>query len=204
MKGMKKVLVFAAMMITAFAMSVSVQAASSKASQAKKAYRKFLSTNAAKYVEQSQGRNSNLRFALVDINYDGTPELYVDVKGKAMSYFAYINGKVVKIGTNTYSRCTARYPKSRVLKYSISGARGCSYKMYLRFNGKNRMTELVKITYPNGRTGYTYATSGVPSTRRNISKNTYYNILNSYNLKGAKGFPTIVKNTSSNRSRYCA
>lgn len=112
-------------------LAVPVQA--STAGSAKKAYKKFLSQSKIKWSDMYFARDA-FRFALVDINGDKVPELYVEnwsaygYQGQCALY-AYVKGKVKEV--YHFGNCQAMecyYPSKGV--FVDSGGRMGYYPTY--------------------------------------------------------------------------
>ena len=118
-----------------------INAESSKAKQAKKAYAKFLS-NRDNIVMCND--LTEVDFDLFDLNRDGVPELVVTPDDDYHVYvYAYVNGKVKEVGYG-FSGEEKYYPNKSIF-YTITWHSGIESIYYYKFDGKE-MKELASAS----------------------------------------------------------
>lgn len=134
--------------------------AGSKSTEAKEAYKNLLERGADYWIgwhttlnEYDEDYDID-KFALIDMDKNGVPELVVTGDNMYHSYFyAYVNGKVKLIGGG-FSGYVKFYPNKKLIISKVMHM-GCTSITYYKFNGKKLVKKAESVTNDvyNSRTG---------------------------------------------------
>lgn len=180
-----------------------VQAAST-AAKAKAAYASILKRPFP--WSDSYMNPSDLRFAVIDINNDKVPELYVGTKKWDYSYdyklLGYVDNKVKCLYSfRRGSKLQKFYPsKGTILCYGEYN-KGRNEKIYLKFNGK-KLTPQVSQLYSRLDGTSRYSIPGANNTYKTISKAKYNSIVKTLTAGTAKNAPKLYNNIAAYRTKY--
>lgn len=208
-KGMKRFLNLLASYTMAFLvivavvfsiMPINVQAAS-KASDAKNAYNAFLKKSV--YWGDSYKKPSRLKFALVDLNNDKVPELYVYSMDWDYNYdyklYGYVGGKVKCLYSfRRFSKISKFYPSKGVFVYYGEFNRGVKEKIYFKYDGK-KAVQKARSCISELYNSQAYESS----VNKNISKSKFNSTVKKLvGSASAKSVPGLYQNNSANREKY--
>ena len=149
---------------------------------------------------------SDLRFAVIDINNDKIPELYVGTKKWDYNYdyklLGYVNNKVKCLYSFTRgSKLQKFYPsKGTILCYGEYN-KGRTERTYLQFNGKT-LTPKVSQLYSRLNGTSSYSIPGANNTYKTISKAKYNSMVKSLTSGTAKNAPKLYNNIAAYRTKY--
>lgn len=170
---------------------------------AKKAYKAFLSEENELWCEGYYTTDKKTKFAVLDLNKDGVPELLVETgqgygagDASAMAVYAYVNGKVKFI--TSYNNTIGHY-------FYCNKAGGVEYYqdsntiLYQSFNGKTMVTKAKVIIKYTGKSTYRSGNG------KKISRKKFNAVLKNLQ-KNAKTQSSakirMYKNTKKNRNKY--
>lgn len=149
---------------------------------------------------------SDLLFAVIDINNDKIPELYVKTKKWDYSYeyklLGYVNNKVKCLYSFTRgSKLQNFYPtKGTILCYG-EYSKGRNEKKYLKFNGQTLVAQASQM-YSRLNGTSSYYSYGTNNTLKPISKTKYNSLVKALTAGTAKKAPKLYNNIAAYRTKY--
>lgn len=189
-------ILFAVLTFALFAGNTRVQAASTK-TKALKAYSKLLSQKNLKWSNKLNVKSSKCKFALIYVDNNSVPELFVDASGAGTNHvsgfyklYTYRDGKVKDV-------CTMRdafgYYKKKGVFVTATLLHG-EYITYHKLSSGKSSVKLRSETY--------YSTSYYNGSGKKISKSSFNKTLKSLVGSTKKIAPVCRKNTKTNRTKY--
>lgn len=213
-KRLVSIMMVMMLLCATFATSASDVQAVSKGKKAKAAYAEVLSDKsvAEGIISASWGLGADTKFALIDINQDGIPELlFTPDDGYHLDIVSFVNGKAKCVGSG-FSGDEKYYPGKHIY-YSRTTHEGNDSYTYCNFTGRkmkviaekygnifyNVVTGKMKPASQQGKSfaPYVYRVNG-----KKVSAKKYKTYVNKL-LSGVKSVkPKWHKNTAANRKKY--
>ena len=206
--GLKnKLMLCAAVALAAIYMLLPVKAeAASRASKAKKAYKKMMSAQTLNWGDRHYP-TKDMKFFCKDMNGDKVPELVVcydaafGYEGAERVYTFYKN-KVVRVFISDNGQVVTKYYSKRKIFVEEGGRMGLKLKRYCKLSGKKLVVIAQEFIPDSYAVSYFNAKPIYQINSKTVSKTSYQKFVKSRigNTKARK--IKLVSNTEGNRKKY--